>query len=235
MEGSLVAYKVFTNGSVLQASEINDNLMRQSVMVFSNAAARTAAITVPLEGMLTWLEDVNAYQFYNGTAWVSAAVGTGAGLVHIVSQTVTSATSIIFNNCFSSSFSDYKISVMGRMATRGYVFVRLRAGGVDASGSNYLNSFIYRDSLGLGSGYGAATAMQIAYGETQNTSASMEITQPFTTQRTSFSSRSGSVDSTGATVFTFGGGQQLTTAYDGLNFIPDFAFTGTISIYGIRA
>jgi hypothetical protein len=69
MEGSLVAYKVFSNGSVLNASEINDNLMNQSVMVFSNSAARTAAITSPLEGMLTWLEDVNRYEVYT-TSWV---------------------------------------------------------------------------------------------------------------------------------------------------------------------
>jgi hypothetical protein len=64
-----VAYKVFTNGSVLNASEINDNLMNQSVMVFSNSAARTAAITSPVEGMLTWLEDVNRYEVYT-TTWV---------------------------------------------------------------------------------------------------------------------------------------------------------------------
>jgi hypothetical protein len=71
MEGSLVAYKVFTNGSVLNASEINDNLMNQAVMVFSNSAARTAAITSPVEGMMTWLEDVNRYESYNGTSWVN--------------------------------------------------------------------------------------------------------------------------------------------------------------------
>ena len=70
MEGSLVAYKVFTNGSVLNASEINDNLMNQSVMVFSNATARSAALTSPVEGMLTWLEDLNRYENYNGSAWV---------------------------------------------------------------------------------------------------------------------------------------------------------------------
>jgi hypothetical protein len=64
-----MAYKVFTNGSVLNASEINDNLMRQSVMVFSNAAARTAAITSPVEGMLTWLEDVERYETFT-TSWV---------------------------------------------------------------------------------------------------------------------------------------------------------------------
>ena len=70
MEGSLVAYKVFTNGSVLNASEINENLMQQSTAVFSNAAARTAAITSPVEGQVTYLEDVNSYQSYNGSAWV---------------------------------------------------------------------------------------------------------------------------------------------------------------------
>jgi len=80
MEGSLVAYKVFTNGSVLNASEINDNLMNQSVMVFSNSTARAAALTAPVEGMLTWLEDVNRYEYRNGSgAWVelvSAAAWT---------------------------------------------------------------------------------------------------------------------------------------------------------------
>jgi hypothetical protein len=70
MEGSLVAYKVFTNGSTLQASELNENLMQQSIAVFSNAAARTAAITSPVEGQMTWLEDVNRYESYNGTSWI---------------------------------------------------------------------------------------------------------------------------------------------------------------------
>jgi len=71
MEGSLVAYKVFTNGSVLQASEVNDNLMNQSVIVFSSSAARASAITSPIEGMVTYLEDVNNFQFWNGSAWAS--------------------------------------------------------------------------------------------------------------------------------------------------------------------
>jgi hypothetical protein len=39
-------------------------------MVFSNSTARASAITSPNEGMLTWLEDVNKYQYYSGSAWV---------------------------------------------------------------------------------------------------------------------------------------------------------------------
>jgi hypothetical protein len=84
MEGSLVAYKVFTNGSVLNASEINENLMNQSVMVFSNSTARAAALTAPVEGMLTWLEDLNKYQYRNGSgAWVD--LGGGGAVLQVLS------------------------------------------------------------------------------------------------------------------------------------------------------
>lgn len=64
-----MAYKVFSNGSVLNASDLNDYLMNQSVIVFSNSTARASAIISPIEGMLTWLQDTNRFQYYNGTAW----------------------------------------------------------------------------------------------------------------------------------------------------------------------
>ena len=64
-----MAYKVFSNGSTLPASDLNDFLMRQSVIVFSSSTARASAITSPTEGMLTYLEDTNRFQYYNGTAW----------------------------------------------------------------------------------------------------------------------------------------------------------------------
>jgi formylmethanofuran dehydrogenase subunit A len=64
-----MAYKVFSNGSVLNASDLNDYLMNQSVMVFSSSTARASAITSPTEGMMTYLEDTNRFQYYNGTAW----------------------------------------------------------------------------------------------------------------------------------------------------------------------
>ena len=66
-----MAYKVFTNGSVLNASEINLNLMNQMVMVFNNAAARSAALTSPTAGMLTYLIDTNTFQYFNGTSFVA--------------------------------------------------------------------------------------------------------------------------------------------------------------------
>jgi hypothetical protein len=107
MEGSLVAYKVFTNGSVLNASEINDNLMNQAVMVFSNSAARTAAIPSPVEGMLSWLQDVDRFENYNGSAWVNTVTTPAYELIG--STTVGAASSVNIDNIFTSAYRVYKI------------------------------------------------------------------------------------------------------------------------------
>jgi hypothetical protein len=64
-----MAYKVFSNGNALNASELNTYLMAQSVISFASAAARDAALSAPIEGQLVWLEDVNRYFKYNGTSW----------------------------------------------------------------------------------------------------------------------------------------------------------------------
>jgi hypothetical protein len=122
MEGSLVAYKVFSNGSVLNASEINDNLMNQSVMVFSNAAARTAAITSPVEGMLTWLEDVDRYEAYSLGAWQIVMT-----LAPWVSYTPTFTNFTLGNGSLSAAF--YKI---GRQVT---VRMRVALGSTSSMGS----------------------------------------------------------------------------------------------------
>jgi hypothetical protein len=61
--------KNFLNGYPLPASDINTYLMDQSVMTFASATARTSAIASPTEGMLTWLEDSNVFQYYTGAAW----------------------------------------------------------------------------------------------------------------------------------------------------------------------
>jgi tellurite resistance protein len=50
-------FKVFENGNVLTASEVNTFMMDQMIMVFADAAARDAAITSPSQGMFAFLKD----------------------------------------------------------------------------------------------------------------------------------------------------------------------------------
>lgn len=70
-----MAYKVFANGFALNASELNTYLMNQSVMVFADSAARASALT-PTEGMVTYLQDTNALEYYTGTAWATVGQDT---------------------------------------------------------------------------------------------------------------------------------------------------------------
>jgi hypothetical protein len=74
-----LGYIEFTTGDVLTAASANGYLASQVVMVFADAAARTTAITSPQEGMISYLKDTNATQYYSGSAWVSIG-GAGSPL-----------------------------------------------------------------------------------------------------------------------------------------------------------
>jgi hypothetical protein len=63
--------KVFTSGEVLSASDVNSFLMNQMIQTFAGSAARGSAITSPTEGMLTYLTDINTFEYWNGTEYVS--------------------------------------------------------------------------------------------------------------------------------------------------------------------
>ena len=66
-----LGFRTFVSGEVLTAANVNGYLMEQAVMVFASASARTTALPTPSEGMVSYLTDTNATQFYDGAAWVS--------------------------------------------------------------------------------------------------------------------------------------------------------------------
>jgi hypothetical protein len=74
-----LGFKTFATGEVLTASDVNGYLM-QGVLVFADAAARTAAITSPEEGQVSFLKDTNSTEYYDGSAWV--AIGGGSSSVN---------------------------------------------------------------------------------------------------------------------------------------------------------
>jgi hypothetical protein len=53
--------------------------MNQAVITFSNSTARGSAIASPVEGMLTYLEDTQTYESWDGAAWVAFGGGGSAG------------------------------------------------------------------------------------------------------------------------------------------------------------
>jgi hypothetical protein len=74
--------KTFTAGEVLTASDVNTFLMDQSVMSFAGTAARGSAIGTATEGMLTYLEDSNSYQSWDGSGWVGLVPQSGNAIIN---------------------------------------------------------------------------------------------------------------------------------------------------------
>ena len=69
-------YKLFATGDVLTAAQVNTYLNEQTVMVFADSAARTTALSgVLAEGMMSYLQDTDSVEVYDGTSWT--AVGGG--------------------------------------------------------------------------------------------------------------------------------------------------------------
>ena len=85
-----LGFKDFTVGQVLTSAEVDGYLMQQTVMKFADSSARTTALSgVLAEGMFSYLADTDAFEYYNGSAWVSVSnpgditaivTGTDSGL-----------------------------------------------------------------------------------------------------------------------------------------------------------
>jgi hypothetical protein len=75
-----------------------------TVQSFVSAAARTAAFPAPHEGAVTWLEDVNRLEVYDGTAW--RRVSAGQGFARFASTTAAAVGSAGFNYQFMDVIRD---------------------------------------------------------------------------------------------------------------------------------
>ncbi|MFI7009961.1 hypothetical protein [Streptomyces sp. NPDC050145] len=76
--GQQIPYPTLTDKPNAQTlgQGIVEGLTPKTVMSFKSASVRGATITAPREGMLTWLEDLNRLEAYDGASWVVLAAGT---------------------------------------------------------------------------------------------------------------------------------------------------------------
>jgi len=103
-------FKTFVNLTTLPASDVNNYLMEQSLMVFASAAARNSALTSPAEGMHAYLSDVNQVTVYDGTSWrpINASSWTSYSPTLVNVTLGTGGTSV-----FAYSVSGTTVSVRG--------------------------------------------------------------------------------------------------------------------------
>jgi hypothetical protein len=74
--------KTFTAGEVLTAADVNSFLMDQSVMTFATSAARGSAIGTATEGMVSYLNDTNSLEVFDGSAWNTFNPQSGNAIIN---------------------------------------------------------------------------------------------------------------------------------------------------------
>jgi len=96
-------FRTFVAGEVLDEGDINDFLM-QGVLVFGGTAARSSAVTAPVEGQFSFLTDTDTLEFYDGSAWVEYVGGLNWATISATSganasgTVVDGAKSVTFDN-----------------------------------------------------------------------------------------------------------------------------------------
>jgi len=112
-------FTTFTAGSVLTAAQVNTYLMQQAVMVFTNEAARDAAITSPSEGMIAYLTaptvpaatgvttfvPTGIQTVYNGSSWVCITP------VAAYNQTTGTTTSVSYTPTLTSGGTNVSVTI----------------------------------------------------------------------------------------------------------------------------
>lgn len=138
--------KTFVTNTVLTAADVQNFLMDQTVMSFVNSTARGSAIPSPVEGMTTYLEDIDNLQIWNGSSWFSPFA-----LTHIRTTSFSGTTAVNFDNVFNATYTNYLVIIddVINASTLASLNYRFRNGGTDRSdaGYSYTNQF-----WGLGTG-----------------------------------------------------------------------------------
>ena len=172
----------------------------------------------------------------------SVAVGSGTGSADSTGKvTFTSASSISLNNCFSSTYDNYRVMInINTNSADATVNLKMRKDGSDNSLYYSYGRIIVVRSGGSGTENGFDVTTGWAIGQVDGDapahffSATLDIQSPYLSQYTTMN-QVGSFISTSTQIYgTAGGGthgQQI--QFDGMSIIPTAGnITGTLFVYG---
>jgi hypothetical protein len=233
-------YRVFTAGEVLTASNVQDYLMDQSVMSFADSTARATSIGTANfeEGMVSYLQNTNQLEVYNGSAWASIAPTSTQGLTLINSTSFSGVASQSVNDVFSTTYTNYRVVANITFSTTAYLNVRMRVAGADNSSNEYVyivtsvasnQSVENSGSNGLVSSFAEFTRQTV-----DSTVLAYDFLNPFDTKNTvvlgsGVWNRSASLINGG----WYNGILKNNTSYTGFTLIAQTGnITGTVSVYG---
>lgn len=234
----------FVTSQVLTADQMNQSA-RTGVPVFAGTSERDAAFggtgeKVLAEGQLCYLESTNVVQYYDGSVWATVGPQTfSSGLTYITGATFTAVSEILVDNCFTSTYRNYKILLdsVGSSASAVQLRIQYRTGGSNNATltQGYLMNLVTEASAVSGT-YGGITNDHVLTGYVMSNASSIDITV-FTPQiaiETRSLAISAAFGSTNSYLTTIGGIADNATQFDGIRIFPvSGTFTGQYRIYGL--
>jgi hypothetical protein len=164
-----------------------------------------------------------------------------SGLVYITTTTATSGTTLNISNCFSSTYSNYRIVVAPYLPTSGSgIDLQLGTGSALASGYYWAGAYVsaYTASptvTGYGSANGSAYATQIVGDGSNVGGGSIEIYGPNLSATTSILVQSMDGRTGGNPRLAITGFQNSTTQFTSLHLTSGATISNlTVTVYGYR-
>ena len=186
------------------------------------AVAGTTALTLPATA---------------GTVATQAYADTAGGLVKIADASFSAVSSVSVNNCFTSTYDNYKIVVSGVHSTGAGDFVnfRYRSAGTDDAGNNYFFQITTSNGTSItGARTSSASAAQIGY-FSQRDIIEVTLTSPSAVQLKTMTSHSSANTTLGLQNLMYTQAYSQTTSRDGFTILtPSGTITGNLRVYGFR-
>lgn len=161
-----------------------------------------------------------------------------SGMVLVNKTDFTAASSVSINNCFTSTYANYKVIVesIGTGTSPAGLLMRFRSGGTDNSVANYITgSILVTNAGGPTRGYSVTTYQNIGGVADYYGVSAVDICAPQLARSTTILAPYSSCGSANNEFGIANGLFYAATQFDGLTIYPGSGtFTGTVRVYGMR-
>jgi len=205
----------------IQAGAVSPLTTKGDLYTFSTSDAR---LGVGANGTTLVADSAEA----TGLKWATPTSSSGLTLISTTTMSAVASQSI--NDVFSTTYDNYRILINATTLT-GTLTMRFRVSGSDNTTSNYKMD-LYGTSLWTSSTYAgyqeSGSTNFNNLGEASPSSISLDVLNPFATQKTFLHGQTSQNDRGRAYQGIF----DATTSFTGFSLIPATNITGNVSVYG---
>ncbi len=165
-----------------------------------------------------------------GDAIDATVFGLGTGLTLITTQAFTTAAAVNINNCFTSTYTNYRLLITAQGSAGTNLNFRYRVSGVDNSATIYARQFLRAISTGVSGSFDTLNEVTVSsLSSTQTAMSFVEIRNPNLAVQTNSFATFHDNDYVGH----FGCLHKTATAFDGFSLYgASGTITGSVWVYG---